>query len=373
MQGIDGDDMYGGRLGLVWLCLRSFDFDPHRNMLQRAHQLLDQVAQAMKHETSNLSHHCSPITGSIGWSLLNVVLRSHWDDHRQALLDFTAHAERLSDNRNHPNEMLYGRSGLLYAIRCIQCRTCVPESIAVRLNALRQSLCMKIIQDGLVGAQQFTRELMDVIEDQPPLMWSWHRSYYLGAAHGVAGILHSMMSNMDVLSPADRTRIEQAVLWLARWVDGRGHVASSLPGSGKLLVQWCHGAPGTLMCLTKAARTFPIHRSLFLSKAEQCANGVVWTEGLLKKGVGLCHGVSGNVYAFLALFRETGNAVWLDRAMYMTSFIVRYPWHETDYVSDAPSSLFLGDAGVLMLYMDILDCSKSEVWRGGFPCFDDLE
>ena len=27
----------------------------------------------------------------------------------------------------------------------------------------------------------------------PPLMWQWHESEYLGAAHGVAGILHLIL------------------------------------------------------------------------------------------------------------------------------------------------------------------------------------
>lgn len=30
---------------------------------------------------------------------------------------------------------------------------------------------------------------------------------------------------------------------------------------------------------------------------------VVWARGLLKKGVGLCHGISGNAYLFLYLYR----------------------------------------------------------------------
>lgn len=35
-------------------------------------------------------------------------------------------------------------------------------------------------------------------------------------------------------------------------------------------------------------------------------NDVVWERGLLTKGYGLCHGVSGNSYAFLTLFQLTG-------------------------------------------------------------------
>jgi hypothetical protein len=35
------------------------------------------------------------------------------------------------------------------------------------------------------------------------------------------------------------------------------------------------------------------------------AGELVWTHGLLKKGPGLCHGVSGNAYALLRLYKTT--------------------------------------------------------------------
>ena len=36
------------------------------------------------------------------------------------------------------------------------------------------------------------------------------------------------------------------------------------------------------------------------------AGEVVWKRGLLKR-VGICHGISGNAYVFLSLYRLTGN------------------------------------------------------------------
>ena len=40
----------------------------------------------------------------------------------------------------------------------------------------------------------------------------------------------------------------------------------------------------------------------YLAAARRCAD-VVWHRGLLKKGDGLCHGIAGNAYSFLALAR----------------------------------------------------------------------
>lgn len=51
----------------------------------------------------------------------------------------------------------------------------------------------------------------------------------------------------------------------------------------------------------------------YLGDALQCGE-VVWHYGLLKKGYGLCHGVAGNAYTFLALYRQTQEAKHLYRA-----------------------------------------------------------
>ena len=41
---------------------------------------------------------------------------------------------------------------------------------------------------------------------------------------------------------------------------------------------------------------------------------LTWRAGPSAKGAGLCHGTAGNGYAFLTLFRRTGDERWLDRA-----------------------------------------------------------
>lgn len=42
---------------------------------------------------------------------------------------------------------------------------------------------------------------------------------------------------------------------------------------------------------------------------------VVWNRGLLIKGPGLCHGITGNGYFLLSLYRFTNDQKWLDRAL----------------------------------------------------------
>lgn len=51
----------------------------------------------------------------------------------------------------------------------------------------------------------------------------------------------------------------------------------------------------------------------YLEAARGCAE-VVWARGLLRKGYGICHGVAGNAYTFLTVYRLTGEEKYLHRA-----------------------------------------------------------
>jgi hypothetical protein len=44
------------------------------------------------------------------------------------------------------------------------------------------------------------------------------------------------------------------------------------------------------------------------------AGEVVWRKGLLLKGNGICHGITGNAYVLHSLFRATKDDKWLHRA-----------------------------------------------------------
>jgi len=38
---------------------------------------------------------------------------------------------------------------------------------------------------------------------------------------------------------------------------------------------------------------------------------VIWHKGLLKKGNGICHGISGNAFALHSIYRATNDSKWL--------------------------------------------------------------
>lgn len=94
----------------------------------------------------------------------------------------------------------------------------------------------------------------------------------------------------------------------------------------------------------------------FLQAAMDAAE-VVWSRGLLKR-VGICHGISGNAYAFLALYRLTGIVEYLYRAKAFACFLLdrshmlmsRGEMHG----GDNPFSMFEGVGGMAYLFLDLV-------------------
>ena len=67
---------------------------------------------------------------------------------------------------------------------------------------------------------------------------------------------------------------------------------------------------------------------------------MVWKYGLLKKGPGICHGIAGNGYGFLCLYRVTGHPLWLGRAYHFALQIATPEVQKDSRTPDNPLSLF---------------------------------
>lgn len=92
------------------------------------------------------------------------------------------------------------------------------------------------------------------------------------------------------------------------------------------------------------------------------AGEVVWKNGLVKK-VGLADGVAGNAYAFLSLYRLTGESIYKERAKAFASFLYH---NARELVSMGNTcgpaiacSLFQGLAGTACLWFDLLAPERS--------------
>lgn len=89
-----------------------------------------------------------------------------------------------------PDELLYGRAGYLYALLFV--RKHLKENNCITLELIR-SVIDAIIKSGKNTAQKEGRR-------NPPLLFCWHEKFYIGAAHGLAGILYMLLQCKELLT-----------------------------------------------------------------------------------------------------------------------------------------------------------------------------
>jgi len=77
---------------------------------------------------------------------------------------------------------------------------------------------------------------------------------------------------------------------------------------------------------------------------------LTWYAGPLKKGSGICHGTAGNGYAFLSLFKRTGNQQWLDYARNFAMHAIEQCRTDRQKYGQSRYTLWTGDAG-LAIYL----------------------
>jgi hypothetical protein len=108
---------------------------------------------------------------------------------------------------------------------------------------------------------------------------------------------------------------------------------------------------------------------------------LLYARGFLRKGVGLCHGAGGSVFALLAVataFRARGDEAragrWLCRAAHLAELAVG--WRELTErgemsTPDRPWSLYEGLAGMCCAWAAVVDAIDGQGARG-MPGYDDI-
>ena len=252
--------------------------------------------------------------------------------------------------------------------------------------------------------------------DKFGLHFDWHGKNYLGAAHGLCGILHTLASAAAAFGGAGgmprsrRAGLKRALEWgvdslLGNTVEATGNLKTAPASERDELVQWCHGSPGLLFLeaaledmhrdrrggaapprdfVTLGEQPPPpldlcvsAERAAALRAATTKAVGDIARRGFLTKGLGLCHGMSGNGYALLAYARtrrlarlrgaeevaaserDAGAALAAARRF---RDVIAARWEEFAAVPDkAPAGLYTGLAGAACFLAD-------SVFREGGVC-----
>ena len=142
------------------------------------------------------------------------------------------------------------------------------------------------------------------------------RSSFLDAVHGFVATASVLVQGRHLLD-AESWRAWQACITetvqrtARREGDGASWPAELLartpPEADKKRMQFCHGAPGFVVCLGDMPGEA-------LDELLLAAGRATWAAGPIEQGPSLCHGTAGNGYAFLKLFARTGDSLWLERA-----------------------------------------------------------
>jgi lantibiotic modifying enzyme len=124
----------------------------------------------------------------------------------------------LTNDYETSSELLYGRVGYLYAANFVNRyfgRQIVSDHILKQVVA-------QIIRDGRHNAHN--RDM--------PLMWQWHDSEYIGAVHGVSGIIYILLDFDFVLNDQ---KLMEDISDTCKWMSTLVTKSNNFPSRGNSL------------------------------------------------------------------------------------------------------------------------------------------
>ncbi|GKC68193.1 LanC-like protein GCL2 [Tanacetum coccineum] len=318
-QKVQDFTIYTGTLGTAFLLLKSYQVSNNKNDLD----LCSEIIKACDSASSDSSV-VSFLSGHAGVCALGAVV-AKYHGNEQMVDYYLTQFKKIKVTEDGPVELIRGRTGYLWS-----------------------PVVDKIIENG--------REMG--VASRCPLMFEYSGDIYWGAAKGLAGIMYVLMH--FGLPPDAFADVNKTLKYMINnRFPSRNYPRDEAKRSDEL-VYWCHGAPGVALTLTKAAEVFEDKEFL---EAAIDASKVVWSRGLLKK-VGMCHGINGNAYVFLSLYRMTGNVEFLHKAKAFACFLLdrahKLISEGQMHGGDTPYSLFEGIGGMAYLFLDMNDPANAK-------------
>jgi hypothetical protein len=243
-------------------------------------------------------------------------------------------AEAIASNQDNPTlEFMWGAPGTMLAALTMHGWT-GEERWAALFRASAAALWQSLEHDPRLACAMWTQDLYG------------SQSRIVGAAHGFAGNAFPIIRGRHLLSNEAWSGWQQCLAntiatisdrqdGLANWWPS---VGAPRPGRTHPLVQYCHGAPGVVICM--AALPDSQLDELLVEAGE-----LTWRAGPLAKGANLCHGTGGNGYAFLKLLHRTENELWLDRARAFAMHAIEQCERHVAQYGRYRHSLWTGDVG----------------------------
>ncbi|WP_444944740.1 lanthionine synthetase C family protein [Microbulbifer sp. ZKSA006] len=270
----------------------------------------------------------------------------------QKLLDELA--SKITVNNSQPTrELMWGSAGTMIALTHLQ--RWLP-------NDIRWEQAYQVQSTKLMNELQENNEF--------GFMWKidvyGKQQYFLGPMHGNSGNVLSLIKGRHLLKNSDYKEFcEKVMISTVRTAVTDHKYANWPPIAGKtdrMLLQYCHGAPGMLTALSELPADINSEFDEVLLKGGE----LIWDAGPLRKGFGLCHGTAGNGFAFLKLFQRTNNQIWLDRARAFAMKAIEQHRQAKILFQQGRYALWNGDVG-LAIFLN--ECIKE---TANFPTIDNF-
>jgi hypothetical protein len=260
----------------------------------------------------------------------------------------------VEGTQHHPaRELMWGAPGALLASSFLHERSSDDARWAERFRRIAAQLRSELRWSDAHGCWYWDQELYG------------RRSTYLDAVHGFVATAHALIRGRHLFAPGEWTPWHEIITTtVGRTATWEGDQASWRPelvmpeSSAKRLMQYCHGAPGFVVCLAGLPHEPALDGLL------DAAGRATWAAGPLRKGSNLCHGTAGNGYAFLKLYERSGQAHWLDKARAFAMHAIAQAEAAAARHGQLRYSLWTGDPG-LAIYL--WDCLRG---RAEFPTLD---
>ncbi|KAI6660364.1 LanC-like protein 2 [Oopsacas minuta] len=343
----DDKTVYTGSCGLAFLYIKlgngmyKRDSKAAKSFLEMAGEILETARdEVYKAYPAFLMGDGGPWTLSI--------LHAQATGDKDSIAKYTAelvhlHHHVVCSKKNNEDELLYGSAGYLYCLLLV--RKLVPEA---NINdELVKKVSDVLVEHGIKLAQS--------LGPIPPLMYSFAAKQYIGAAHGLAGVVYILLCSAELMgSNENMDNIISCLEYLQGVKYASGNFPTQFGDTDDMRLHWCHGAPGIAVLFCKAYSV--THNIKYLKTAVQAAR-LVWDRGLIKKGISLCHGVAGNAYTFLQLFKVTQDAEYLYNALKFAEWCIDAT--KARGRPDRPFTLFEGLAGAIYFLNDLLDIKNA--------------
>lgn len=298
---------------------------------------------------------------------------------------------------NNQEELLYGYPGYLWTLLFVSYNVIFKIEDDNIVKEIKNVLFTNIIElfefiikEGLKNKDYYNLPCMAYIF--PKNKYNINNldkcNFYTGAAHGILGNMLVLIETLRFFKIFDKLSIVfnltnyhiyekiiiEDLLYLASIQFDTGNFPSSLGKEKDLLLHWCHGSTGAIIVYCKAFEIFSKIDirykcnfnicDFFLDSAVKAGNDL-WNRGILLKGNGICHGISGNAYAFNSLYKATNNKDWYIKFLAFVSFTYKKSIiskcinyedksRKVKGIADSPFSLMEGLGGLVTLYSDIL-------------------